>query len=92
VLALALLLQIQAADSVYATPALRDFVAKASLGNRAPAPSLAGYRATVETELALVLRDSVGREMVGQIEQLAAKAEWERSGRYDMHVVGFRSQ
>ncbi len=89
---LALLFQVAAADSVYATPALRDFITRAAVGNRAPPPDLAGYTAAVETELALILRDSLGRESVGQLEQLAARAEWERSGRYLLHVVGFRSQ
>jgi hypothetical protein len=92
VLALALFLQIQAADSVYSTPALREFIGRAAIQNRAPPLSLTGYNATVETELALILRDSLGREIVGQLEQLAAKADWERDGRYQLHVVGFRSQ
>ena len=91
-LVFAFFLQLQAADSAYATPALRDFIARAAVQNRAPPLSLTGYNATVETELALILRDSLGREMVGQIEQLAASAEWERNGRYELHVVGFRSQ
>ena len=91
-LVFALFLQLQSADSVYSTPALRDFIAQAAVQNRAPPLSLAGYRATVESELALIIRDSLGRELVGQIEQLAARAEWERSGRYELHVVGFRSQ
>ena len=93
-LALALILQIQALspDSTYATPALRAFIARAAAGNRAPPPALEGYGAKVESELAMVLRDSIGREMVGQVEQLAANALWERNGRYDLHVVGFRSQ
>jgi hypothetical protein len=98
VFALALVLQLQAAavpkapDSVYSTAALRDFIAKAAMGNRAPPRALKGYRANVESELALILRDSLGRELVGQIEQLAARADWKRDGRYDLHVVGFRSQ
>jgi hypothetical protein len=92
VLLFALLLQVQAADSVYSSAALRDFIARAVVENRAPPPSLQGYRASVESEIALILRDSLGRELVGQIEQLAARAEWERSGRYDLHVVGFRAQ
>ena len=91
-LALALLLQIQAADTNYSSAALREFVGRAAVQNRAPPLSLTGYNATVETELALILRDSLGREIVGQLEQLAAKADWERSGRYQLHVVGFRSQ
>jgi hypothetical protein len=92
VLALALVLQIQAADSAYSTPALRDFIDRAAVQNRAPPVALGGYSATVESELALILRDSLGRELVGQLEQLAARAEWARDGRYDLHVIGFRSQ
>ena len=91
-LALALALQLQVADSTYATPALRDFIAQAAVGNRAPPPALKGYRANVESELALILRDTLGRELVGQIEQLAAEANWKRDGQYSLHVVGFRSQ
>ena len=51
-----------------------------------------GYRAAAETEFGFILRDSLGRESVGQIEQLAARAEWDRDGRYDLHVVGYRAQ
>jgi hypothetical protein len=93
VIVFALLLQISAADSTYQTAALREFVGRAAVENRAPPRELAGYGATVETELALILRDSIGREIVGQLEQLAALASWQRaSGQYDLHVVGFRSQ
>ena len=91
-LVFALLLQIQAADSVYSTPALREFIARATMQNRAPPLSLTGYNASVETELSFILRDSLGREIVGQIEQLAARADWQREGTYELHVVGFRSQ
>lgn len=91
-LALALALQLQVTDSIYSSTALRDFIAQAALGNRAPPATLQGYRANVESELALILRDSLGRELVGQIEQLAARADWKRDGQYNLHVVGFRSQ
>ena len=89
---LALLLQAPAPDSVYATPALRAFVARAAVENLAPPRELLGYRARTETEFGFILRDSLGREQVGQIEQLAARAEWDRDGRYDLHVVGYRAQ
>jgi hypothetical protein len=92
VIALALALHLQVADSTYSSAALRDFIARAAVGNQAPPPALKGYRASVESELALILRDSLGRELVGQIEQLAAQATWKRDGQYDLHVVGFRSQ
>ena len=91
-LLVALLLQVQAADSVYSTAGLRAFIERAAVENRAPPLSLAGYKATIESELALILRDSLGREIVGQLEQIAACAEWERSGKYDLHVIGYRSQ
>src|SRR5439155_25163694 len=92
VLLVALLLQVHAVDSVYGTSALRDFITRAAVENRVPPPSLGGYVASVESELALILRDSLGRELVGQLEQLAARADWDRGGRYDLHVVGYRSQ
>jgi hypothetical protein len=92
VLALAMLLQVQLTDSNYTSVALRAFVERAAQENRAPPASLTGYHASVESELAFILRDSLGREIVGQIEQLAARAEWKRDGEYRMHVVGFRSQ
>jgi len=93
VIALALVLVAQlSSDTVYATPALRDFVARASVQNRDAPLSLAGYTAKVETELALILRDSIGRETVAQLEQIAARATWERTGEYELHVQGYRSQ
>ena len=89
----ALFLQLAAAgDPAYSTPALRDFVARAAIGNRAPPAELRGYTASIESELAFILRDSLGRELSGQVEQLAARAAWERDGRYDVHVVGYRAQ
>ena len=91
-IALALFLQLQVAEPTYSTPALAEFMARAAIGNRAPPAALQGYRASVESELALILRDSLGRELVGQIEQLAARADWKRDGQYHLHVVGFRSQ
>lgn len=91
-LTLALLLQLRVSDSATVSEPLREFLTRAAIENRAAPFSLGGYRATVETELALILRDSLGREIVGQLEQLAARATWERNGRYDLHVVGYRSQ
>jgi hypothetical protein len=80
------------ADTVYATDALRDLVAQAAIANHAPPPAFRGYTARVETELALAMRDTLGRERTAQVEQLAADAAWARGGRYDLHVIGFRSQ
>src|SRR2546423_6585919 len=79
-------------DSTYSSPALASFIAVAAAANRAPPPMLRGYRARVESELSLLLRDTLGRERVAQVEQIAMTAAWERDLRYDLHVVGYRSQ
>lgn len=73
----------------YATPALRALVARAALGNRVP-PSLASYRAQVETEFAVAVRREGGVEAVVTVEQLASVLRWTRAGYYDQHVVGDR--
>ena len=82
------------ADSTYSSPALARFVATAAASNRTPPERLRQYRARVESELSLLLRDTLGRERVAQIEQIAMSAEWERRQRqrYDLRVVGYRSQ
>jgi len=81
-----------APESTYASPALAELVAKAAASNRNPPAVLRHYRARIESELALILRDTLGRERVAQVEQIAMSAEWERPRRYDLRVVGYRSQ
>lgn len=92
-LLLLLFAQLSAApDPVYSSARVRDLVARATIANHAPPPELRGYRARVETEFSLIIRDTLGRERAGQIEQLASRVEWNRDGSYDMHVIGYRSQ
>lgn len=81
-----------ARDTVYASAAVRGLVTRAVVANHAPPPELTGYRAHVESELSLLMRDSLGRERAAQIEQLASAITWRRSGDYEMHVVGYRVQ
>jgi hypothetical protein len=81
-----------AQDSTYSSAAVRDLVSRAVVSNHAPPPALGGYRAHVESELSLLLRDSLGRERAAQVEQLASAIDWRRSGAYEMHVVGYRMQ
>ena len=80
------------ADSTYSTPALRRMVATAATANRIPPPNLRSYQSHIETELSLILRDTLGREHTAEVEQVATTARWNRGGRYDLHVVGYRSQ
>src|SRR5215467_10707857 len=81
-----------ATDSVYSSAALRELVARASEENLRPPPGFQSYKSRVETELSLLIRDTLGREHTAQIEQLATTAEWRRDGHYDLHVIGYRSQ
>ena len=79
-------------DSVYASAALERMVAHAATENQRPPPELRSYRSHIETELSLILRDTLGREHTAEVEELATAATWDRGGRYDLHIVGYRSQ
>ena len=94
-LTLALCAQLAAAtpvDSTYATAALREVVARAAIQNRYPPPALKAYRSRIETELSLLIRDTLGRERSAEVEQLATDARWTRGDRYDLRIVGYRAQ
>src|SRR4051812_12742996 len=82
----------QAVDSSYSSPALRALVSQAAAANRRAPDSLKSYTSRIETEASLIIRDTLGREHTGEIEQMATAAKWERGGRYDLHVIGYRSQ
>lgn len=79
-------------DSVYSSPALRAMVGAAAAANHEPPADLRGYRSHIETESSFLLRDTLGREHTAEVEQFATEATWEREGRYELHVVGYRSQ
>jgi hypothetical protein len=81
-----------AADPIYSSTAVRDLVTQAAIANHAPPPTFAGYRAHVESEFSLLMRDTLGRERSAQIEQLASSVHWARGSSYEMHVLGYRSQ
>lgn len=80
------------ADSVYASAALREAVARAAEDNREAPAELRSYRALVETEAALVIHTPEGGELTGQIEQIASRVQWWRNGDYAQRVVGHRVQ
>jgi hypothetical protein len=67
-------------------------VSAAADSNRRPPRELRGYTSRVETEVGLIIRDSLGRENAGEIEQMTSRASWTRDGPYDLHVIGYRSQ
>ena len=67
-------------------------VAMAAESNRLPPTSLRSYRSRIETETALIIRDTLGREHSAEIEQIASEGRWSRDGRYELHILGYRSQ
>jgi hypothetical protein len=94
-LTLILCAQIAAAtpvDSTYSSTALRDLVARAAAENRLPPAALKAYKSRIETELSLLVRDTLGRERSAEVEQIATDASWTRGDKYDLHIVGYRSQ
>lgn len=91
-LALCFAAQLAVADSIYSTPAVRALVDSAAVLNSHVPASLQSYRARVESELAVLLRQSGGSEGALQIEQVASDVRWRRTGAYEQHVVGYRAQ
>ena len=67
-------------------------VARAAESNRLPPTSLRGYRSRIETETALIIRDTLGREHSAEIEQISSEGRWSRDGQYELHIQGYRSQ
>ncbi len=49
-------------DSTYSSTALRSFISEAAANNRVPPAALRAYSASVESELSLIVRDTIGRE------------------------------
>lgn len=82
----------QTVDSTYSSAALRAMVARAAVENRQPPAELRSYQSRIETEVSLILRDTLGRENTAEVEQLASAATWTRDERYELHIVGYRSQ
>ncbi len=79
-------------DSSYASEQLRAFVAEASRRNRDVPAGLVSYRATVESEIAIVGRRAEGMEGVVSLEQMQNAVRWRVPGTYEQQVVGYRSQ
>ncbi len=76
----------------YATPALRDLIARVARENRLPPPSLMSYAARVESEIAVVMRKADGSEGTLSLEQSRNDVRWLRDGTYEQHMTGYRAQ
>jgi hypothetical protein len=100
-LKLLLVMQLAAQDSVYSSPGLRRFIAEAALANRSAPAALAGYRAKLETDIAILVRfggqqqrqqQTAPQEHAEQLEQVETELRWQRSGAEEQRVVGYRAQ
>jgi hypothetical protein len=76
----------------YESAALRVLVAEAAEVNRRVPPELGGYHAELESEISIGNRRSERMEMSVQLEQIASRLSWDRTGRYEQTVIGYRSQ
>lgn len=76
----------------YQNAALRALVAEAAEENRRVPPQLGGYQAQLESEISIGNRRSERMEMSVQLEQIASRLSWDRTGRYEQTVIGYRSQ
>ena len=90
--ALALSWQMTLDDSAYSTAALRALIADAATANQRVPAGLGGYRARIQTDVALIRSAAENRERVIQAEQVAFDAVWQRTGAYAQHVIGYRSR
>ncbi len=88
-LAFLLATQIIAGDSAYSSAELRALVDEIARANRVVRPSLANYRARVESEIAVLLRGG-GKERVSQVEQVESELRWEQGGTFEQRVIGYR--
>ncbi len=74
-----------------ADTSLLRIVSNASAKNKLPADLMA-YKASVETEVDVLIRHSEGTETSGSIDQLASQLRWTRAGTNEQRVIGYRSQ
>jgi hypothetical protein len=78
-------------SATYSNDAVRALVTEAARLNGLVPPSLGRYHATLESEISFGSRlgDS---EMAVSIEQMASDLTWARTGDFEQHVTGYRSQ
>lgn len=76
----------------YPSPELHALVDRASDQNRVVPPSLLSYRASVESEISVLTRRADGEESAVSVEQAQNAVHWQRSGRFEQHVNGYRAR
>ena len=88
---LLLAIQLAADDSLYASAGLRQLVSQAADANRLIPDSAASYRATVESDVAILTRGANGTERLTQLEQIQSDLHWRAWSGVEQHIVGYRT-
>ncbi len=84
--------QVRRDTATYETPALRALVTEAARLNRRVPPGLGAYRARMESEISIGTQRPDRGEVSVSIEQVASELAWDRTGAFEQHVTGYRSQ
>lgn len=78
-------------DTVCATPALCELVARAAAVNRMPG-NLAHYTATVESEVAVITVRPDRIDSPDAVEEFRSEVAWHRDAPFERHTIGYRSR
>lgn len=84
--------QLTVAHGSYQSAALRTLIEDAARQNRRVPAALQSYRASMESEIAIVARRAEGTEAVVSVEQVQNLVRWRLPGEFEQRVVGYRSQ
>ncbi len=88
---LAALLAVAPPDTVCATPALCELVARAAAVNRLPG-NLAHYSASVESEMAVITVRPDRIDSPDAVEEFRSRVDWHRDAQFERHTIGYRSR
>ena len=91
-LSLVVLAQLAVADPDPGSRALGELVALAVDRNRSAPSPLLGYRAQVESEIAVLTRRTDGEESALSIEQSRNDVQWTRGGGFRQHMTSYRAR
>jgi hypothetical protein len=78
--------------ATYESAKLQAIIAEAVRANRHVPPTLGSYTAQVESEIAIGSKRPDKGELSFSVEQVASELIWDRTGAFEQHVIGYRSQ
>lgn len=78
--------------ATYASAQLKAIIEDAVRFNRLVPPGLGAYRAQMESEISIGSQRPDKGERAYSVEQVASELAWNRTGAFEQHVIGYRSQ